>query len=129
MSFDQMTVLRVLNNNDVKISLDKAMMIAAILMDWHSERVCEVESNAYQRGLAEGKEQRLTNQEAFELGKLRRMREVTFRNAREMVGGIVETHGRDKKIQCIKALRERTGLGLKETKDIVEEWIIGNPPF
>ena len=32
------------------------------------------------------------------------------------------------KIPCIKLVRERTGLGLKEAKDIVERWIDAGTP-
>ncbi len=35
---------------------------------------------------------------------------------------------RGEKIEAIKILRERTGMGLKEAKDAVEAWADGNMP-
>ncbi len=44
--------------------------------------------------------------------------------ANELVSSIVARVGRTKKIQVIKELRNETGLGLKDTKDIVDAFIV-----
>lgn len=40
---------------------------------------------------------------------------------------VVEKCGADRKIECIKQLRHVTGLGLKESKDIIE--LVIDPPY
>lgn len=43
--------------------------------------------------------------------------------ARDLLRLIVDKHGRDQKINCIKAVRNITGLGLKEAKELVEDYL------
>ncbi|AIW02505.1 hypothetical protein AXJ18_gp060 [Streptomyces phage Jay2Jay] len=126
MSFDTARILAVLNNNNVSIGLKKAMFIAQVLMDLHSERVIQVENNTYADAYKRGYEAGKTDTEAptnFELARLRGIEKMVKDNARELVKEVVREVGSHKKIQCIKELRNKTGLGLKDTKDIVDEYI------
>ena len=40
---------------------------------------------------------------------------------------VIDRHGLDRKIECIKDFRWITGLGLKESKDIIE--LVMHPPL
>jgi ribosomal protein L7/L12 len=129
MTFDLARVLAVLNNNNVNLGLKKAMFIAQVLVDLHSERIVQVENAAYERGIAVGRENQLSTEDHYELSRLRNMEQHMKTMAKNLVGEIVDTYGRDRKITCIKELRSRTGLGLKESKDIVEDYMSMTAPF
>lgn len=51
------------------------------------------------------------------------LREDDFDESGDILEEIVQRYGRDNKISIIAALREETGLGLKEAKDIVEYYL------
>lgn len=128
-TFDLARILAIFNNNNLNIGLKKAMHIAQTIMDLHSKRVIQVENAAYDRGYKDGSEKPLTSDESYELSRLRGVETHMKTIAKSYVGDIVDMVGRDRKIQVIKELRNKTGLGLKETKDIVDEYLAMTAPF
>lgn len=135
--FDEARILRIFNANGVRMSLKKAFRLAGYIMDMHTQRVIEVENNiwtvarqeadgrveaSYKDGYEQGKRD-AEFPSNYEMVKLRRVYDNTLRLAREQIPGIVDRIGKDRKIQCIKELRNITGLGLKDTKDIVDEYV------
>lgn len=126
-TFNVDRVLRVLDNADLGFSLRSAMNLANELIGLHADRMNQVENEAYDRGHKEGYETGKRDVEVpseYELNRLRRMETAVKANANELVKGIVNEIGSLKKIQCIKELRSKTGLGLKETKDIVDAYVL-----
>lgn len=75
----------------------------------------------YTAGLSAGKMEAENSDDKYELNRLRKMEQKMKELARAMVVDVIREVGRDKKIACIKELRERTFLGLKESKDLVDE--------
>lgn len=135
--FDEARILRVFNANGVRMSLKKAFTVARYIMDMHTQRVIEVENNiwdvarqeankrveaAYKDGYGQGKLDAEVPS-TYEMDKLQRVYDSSIRIANEQIPGIVNRVGRNYKIKCIKELRELTGLGLKDSKDIVDDYM------
>lgn len=126
--FSPERVMLILARNGVRMSLQKAEELANLLVDVHSERVCMVENQAYERGIADGRKS-VEIDASRELSDLRWMREQVLRSANEKVGMVVKDFGPEQKVRCIKELRAQVpGLGLRESKNIVDEYM-ATPPF
>lgn len=117
-------ILDIINErSDSTLSLNDAMSMARDIMELHSTGLKAKEQEGFDKGYKEGKadtEYRLN----FELDRLRRVNNTAKVNAEELVKEVVRTIGSHKKIQCIKELRNRTGLGLRDTKDIVDAYCL-----
>lgn len=133
-------IVSVLNSYNVDMSLGDAFKIGRNLADvgrvqadeayqkGHAEGVKVPDyraiDEAYDRGYSEGKRAAELNKQSTEAGhemmRLKRIEQMMKEWGRELALDIVKSVGTEKKISCIKALRERTGLGLKDAKDIVE---------
>ena len=50
-------------------------------------------------------------------------------SAASLPAAAIAALNRRNKIEAIKIVREETGLGLKEAKDVVERYVAGDPPF
>lgn len=134
-------VLRTLVTFGVRIPVKRAVQLADELAGMHADRTIAVENNSYDRGYEAGKVSAQSLPTHWDLQELKRLRNDMQRvisAAEAQVEEVVSMTGRDKKIQCIKVLRNRTGLGLKQTKDIVDNHIAsldshptpwGNSPF
>lgn len=120
---DKLRILNTLNTYGVRIPLRRALELSQALFDLHSQRVIEAENNAFDRGYRQGQDD-LKNKDGLvtelRLGKLEKLEEFAFTRANELIPGIVQKIGRDRKIQCIREVRENTGLGLKEAKEVVD---------
>jgi ribosomal protein L7/L12 len=79
------------------------------------EQIVILENNAYEKGKAHGTE--LAS--AVEKNLRDRLAELESRPYAR-VGQLLTQLWSSNKIDCIKAVREITGLGLKEAKDLVE---------
>lgn len=122
-------VLDIMNEVAPGITLSEAMRAAGNILQLHRVAVREARSKSYDEGYESGHEvgsslNRVPTPDEWELQKLRRVYEFQTKRANELVSGIVARLGRDKKIQVIKELRNETGLGLKDTKDIVDAFIV-----
>lgn len=126
MSFNVERILRTFTTYGVRIPVRRALELADELVIQHGERIVTVENNAYDRGVEAGKvsaQNQPTHWDLQELERLRQDMQRVISAAEAQVAEVVSMTGRDKKIQCIKVLRNRTGLGLKQTKDIVDNHI------
>lgn len=130
--FDESRVLRVLEANGAKMTLKRAFETARILVQLHGERVCEVESAAFERG------RDYTNQrvaDSYDKGYEDGQRHVQMRTQHNLnvshVDMVVaatlyaertfDRENLERRIQCIKHLRDRFGaLGIREGKTIVD---------
>jgi hypothetical protein len=85
-----------------------------------------VAQECYNKGYEEGQEfgRREMTPDRWEMDKYQRVYDACIRRANDQVADIVQRFGKDKKIQCIKELRSITGLGLKDTKDIVDAYVL-----
>lgn len=120
-------ILDILSDSFPTTQLSKAMSTARSILDLSRTYSDAAEQNGYNKGHKDGYELGKRDAEVpsnFEMTKLRRMHAFQTERANELIPGIVSRLGRDKKIQCIKELRNETGLGLKETKDIVDAFIV-----
>lgn len=125
-------ILNIFNANEVDMPLSKAYQVASFIVSVHSERVNEVENNAWDSARLEGdKRVQVAKDRAFEDGKSAGIREAN-RLASE---GLVKLVSRatiwanaefsyidlNQKIRCIKHLRQNfPSLELREAKFIVE---------
>jgi hypothetical protein len=122
-------VLDIMNEVAPGITLSEAMRAASNILQLHAVAVREARSKSYDEGYDSGHQvgsslNRVPTPDEWELQKLRRVYEAQTARANELVSGIVARVGRTKKIQVIKELRNETGLGLKDTKDIVDAFIV-----
>jgi ribosomal protein L7/L12 len=78
-------------------------------------------ADGYKNGKAEGERRAENSDERYELARLRNLEKQMLIMANGMVREIIERVGRDKKIACIKELRVKTMIGLKDAKDIVDK--------
>lgn len=130
-------IVRIFHNNGIRMSLKKAFEVANIIYEAHLNRLNEVENNiwdvarqeankrveaAYKDGYGQGKMDAEVPS-TYEMDKLQRVYDNSIRIANEHIPGIVNRVGRTRKIQCIKELRNLTGLGLKDSKDIVDDYM------
>lgn len=118
-------ILDIVNEHTDGVSLADAMTLAQQVMELHSIKVSETKDAAYSEGYDSGHQvgkSRLPEDD-YEFERLRRLESYMVTVANEKVPEIVARIGSDRKIQCIKELRNVTGLGLKQTKDIVDAHI------
>lgn len=116
-------VLDILSEIAPDVSLSEALRASrniCQLSDINLERAAQ---ESYDNGYELGKRDAEVPSN-LEMTKLRRVYDFQVQRASELIPGIVFRVGRDRKIQCIKELRNSTGLGLKETKDIVDAFIV-----
>ncbi|QDH93872.1 hypothetical protein SEA_EVY_241 [Streptomyces phage Evy] len=123
MTFDAIRILRTLTSFGVRIPVRRALELADELVEQHREGTVTLENLAYSRGYEAGKRDAEVPSN-YQLDKLQRVYDSSIRIANEQVAIIVDRIGKDKKIQVIKELRNITGLGLKDTKDIVDAYIV-----
>lgn len=127
MSFTVERVLRTLNLYGVRIPVKRALELADELVMQHGERTVTVENNSYDRGHVDGYALGKRDAEVppnREFDKYHSVYVNIMRIANEQIPGIVNRVGRERKIQCIKELRNITGLGLKDSKDIVDAYML-----
>lgn len=140
MAINTENIVSVLNRYNVDIKLTDAFKVASDIMSEVREDRDEQYTKGYNagktvpdypaldaqydkgytRGLEDGKRQAQNSDEQYELKRLRHMEKKMVEMANKIVIEVVAKVGRDKKIQCIKELRERTWLGLKDAKEIVD---------
>jgi len=119
-------LLASLHNFDGYMSLNKAMELVnifeAVFAGELQNREDKSYADGYQNGYRFGK-QDAEQPTSHELNRLRDIESRVKTQANELVKDIVREVGSHKKIQCIKQLREKTGLGLKDSKDIVDAYV------
>lgn len=140
MAINTANIVTVLNRYNVDIKLTDAFNVASDIMSEVREDRDEAYSKGleagksipdytaldaqydkgYTRGLEDGKRKAQNSDEQYELKRLRHMEKMMIEVANKIVAEVVAEVGREKKIQCIKELRERTWLGLKDAKEIVD---------
>lgn len=120
-------ILDILAERHGDVKLKDATYTARCILELSRNVTDAVAQESYNKGHSDGYELGKRDAEVpsnFEMAKLRRMHDFQTKRANELIPGIVARLGRDKKISCIKELRNETGLGLKETKDIVDAFIV-----
>ncbi|ASR76437.1 hypothetical protein SEA_SAMISTI12_254 [Streptomyces phage Samisti12] len=119
-------LLTSLHNFEGHMSLNRAMdlvnMFEAIYAGELQNREDKSYADGYQAGYRSGK-QDAEQPTSHELNRLRDIEARVKAQGAELVKDIVREVGSNKKIQCIKQLREKTGLGLKDSKDIVDAYV------
>ncbi|QGH76315.1 hypothetical protein SEA_DAUBENSKI_248 [Streptomyces phage Daubenski] len=121
-------IIDILNErSDSTLSLNDAVSMARDILALHQSKVNEVSNSSYDEGYKSGHEVgkslvSVPTPDEWELTKLRRVYEMAVQRAHDNVASIVVKHGSDRKIPVIKELRAMTGLGLKDTKDIVDDY-------
>lgn len=126
MSISTSDILAVLNEKNGNMSLREALWTASALQELTNIGMRDERQSGYNEGYDVGYEAGKRDTEAptgFELSKLRRIEQLVKDKAAQDVKDVVRRIGSRKKIQCIKELREMHGLGLKETKDIVDNYL------
>ena len=122
-------ILDIINErSDSTLSLNDAMSMARNIMELHTIKVRESYSNGYDEGYKSGHEvgkslTALPTPDQWEFQKAERVYNFQKQRAQEVVRDAVRKHGTKKKIQVIKDVRNETGLGLKDSKDIVDTYI------
>lgn len=120
-------ILDILNEKNGNMALNEAMYTARAIRQLSMAVTDVVAQESYNKGHDDGYELGKNDAEVpskLEMTKLRRVYDFQVQRANELVPGIVARVGRDRKISCIKELRNETGLGLKDTKDIVDAFIV-----
>lgn len=120
-------ILDILAERAGSMSLEDSMYLARQLQSLHSAVLYSKEQDSYNTGHKDGyelgKRDATHSVENWNAQTAQRCYEASLKRAETIVGDIVGRVGRDKKIQCIKSLREQTSLGLKDSKDIVDRYI------
>lgn len=119
-------ILCILAEKNGRMTLHEAMYTAQSLLDLSRNITDSVAQESYNKGHSDGYELGKRDAEVpsnLEMVRLRRIEESVKERAVQMMPGIVFENGSHKKIQCIKVLRNRTGLGLKDSKDIADNYI------
>ena len=119
-------ILDILNEKNGNMTLHEAMYTARAIRELSMAVTDVAAQEAYNKGHDEGYELGKRDAEVpsnFEMVRLRRIEQNVKERAVQMMPGIVFENGSHKKIQCIKVLRNRTGLGLKDSKDIADAYI------
>lgn len=121
-------ILDIMSEKAGGITLHEAMHIARNIMELHSADLRTARGESYDEGYQSGHEVgkslvQLPTPEQHTFEKYERVYNLSVARANSIVGDVVRRIGKDRKIQCIKELRTQTGLGLKDTKDIVDEYV------
>jgi predicted RNase H-like HicB family nuclease len=121
-------VLDIMNEVAPGITLAEAMRAASNILQLHAIAVREARSKSYDEGYNSGHQvgssiNRVPTPDEWELQKLRRVYDAQVKQAQELVKEATRKHGTKRKIQIIKDIRNSTGLGLKDSKDIVDKYI------
>lgn len=115
-----------LHNFDGYMTLNKAMELVGIFEAVYAGELQDREDKSYNEGYQAGYRSGKQDAEQPTSHELNRLRDIESRvkaQGAELVKDIVREVGSNKKIQCIKQLREKTGLGLKDSKDIVDAYV------
>jgi len=129
-------IVRIFANNKLRIPLHKAFRVAGIIMDICSERMIEVETNAYNKGKEVGydngyKAGKMDSEEynrgysdsnnkiSTEMNRLLTIERNMISLAVVAADKIAESYPQEK-IKCIKLLRQKSGLSLAESKRIMD---------
>lgn len=121
-------ILDTLSERAGGLTLHEAMHIARNIMELHTAGVREARSNGYDEGYTSGHEVgksvvSVPTPEQWEFQKMERVYNFQKQRAQEVVRDAVQKHGTKRKIQVIKDVRNATGLGLKDSKDIVDTYV------
>lgn len=121
-------ILDILSEKAGGLTLHEAMYIARNIMELHSSKVSESYGDGYEEGYKSGHEvgksmMSTPTPDQLELDKYERVYNFQKQRAQEVVKEAVQKHGTKRKIQVIKDVRNTTGLGLKESKDIVDVYV------
>lgn len=121
-------ILDILAEKAGGLTLHEAMYVARNIMELHSIGVREADAKGYEEGYKSGHQvgkstMTLPTPERREIENMQRVYNYQVKRASELLPGIVTSIGSDKKIQVIKELRKQTGLGLKESKDLVDDYV------
>ncbi|UVK61102.1 hypothetical protein SEA_ANGELA_260 [Streptomyces phage Angela] len=121
-------ILDILNEKAGGLTLHEAMYVARNIMELHMTGVQEANSNGYDEGYKSGHEMgksihAIPNPDQWEFEKAQRVYNFQKQKAQEVVKEAVQKHGTKRRIQVIKDVRNATGLGLKDSKDIVDKYI------
>jgi hypothetical protein len=119
-------VLSILAEKCDRLTLHEAMYTARGILELSNSITDSVAQESYNKGHVDGYEAGKNDAEVpstFEMVRLRRIEEKVKEQSTGMMPGIVFENGSHNKVKCIKALRNRTGLGLKDSKDIADAYI------
>lgn len=131
-NLDSDRLVRIFHNNGLKMSLKKAFEIARIIEDLHSQRVIEVENNAWAAARKEGDERvrvaaEVHYSDGVNVGKRSASATVEYNHVTELVKATlwveenISFGNLSKKIRCIKELRAKfPKLGLRDCKVIID---------
>lgn len=106
------------------LTLHEAMYTARGILELSNSVTDSVAQESYNKGHVDGYEQGKSDGETS-VSTLEAQKQTARRN----IADIVRKTGSHKKIQCIKEIRNLTGLGLKDSKDIVEQYVRGLDRF
>ncbi|QGH76316.1 hypothetical protein SEA_DAUBENSKI_249 [Streptomyces phage Daubenski] len=131
-TLDSDRLVRIFHNNGIRMSLKKAFEVARIVEDLHSQRVIEVENNAWDLARKET-DTRVTHayDEGFEAGRRSGQRNANYTAEQDhtqlvtrasiWANGEFSHYDLNTKIRCIKHLRQNfPTLDLRTAKYIVE---------
>jgi hypothetical protein len=121
-------IFDILSDHCGDLPFSQVSSMARSIMELHTQGVREAYGNGYDSGYESGHETgkslvAIPTPEQWELKKAQDVYDYQMTRAQELVKNIVANIGSDRKIACIKELRTQTGLGLKDSKDIVDEHI------
>lgn len=119
-------LLASLHNFDGYMTLNKAMELVGIFETLYVAELQVREDKSYNDGHKDGYAMGKRDAEvpsSYEMDKLQRVYDFQKQKAQEVVKDAVQRHGTKRKIQVIKDVRNATGLGLKDSKDIVDAYV------
>lgn len=131
-TLDTDRLVRIFANNNIKMSLKKAFEVARIIEDLHSQRVIEVENNAWKVSRQEGdKRVESAYDDGYKQGKEHGARLSDYNAEMEhtklvsrasiWAEGEFNYFDLDRKIRCIKHLRQHfPTMDLRTAKYIIE---------
>lgn len=131
-NLDSDRLVRIFHNNGMKMSLKKAFEVARIIEDLHSQRVIEVENNAWTAARKEADERvrvasDVSYDEGLAAGKRVNANTAEYNHVTELVKATLWVEDNisfgnlSKKIRCIKELRAKfPTLGLRDCKVIID---------
>lgn len=122
-------ILDILSDECGDMQFGKVMQMARNIMELHAVGVREANSNGYNEGYKSGHEVGKSlvtspSPDQVTFHKYERVYSASVKRAEEIVGDIVRRVGQDKKVACIKELRTATGLGIADSKRIVDDYCL-----
>lgn len=137
--FTPETIVKLLNEKGVVMSLSEAFDVAQTIFDMHCDRLIIIENNAYDGGVEVGKNsaERTMYHQGFNEGRIKGREEEqsylrrTINEARETMRPLAihivhdmwnnDVDQKVHKIKMIKRFRNETKMGLKFCKDLIDE--------